>query len=130
MWCKPSNGHLQGYWADRLKSRQEHNFSDKQKGSSSKSEDRRWYLIEACSFSQVNGFPAIDKGSQGEIHVFYCGSALPAAHSHDSLATPDSSCSIEVEEATSSKLDILLALAVEVQGDFLSLRHNMKTCQS
>ena len=89
-------------------------------------EDRRQYLIGAGSFSQVNGLPAIDKGSQGEIHVFYCGSAFPAAHSHNSLATPDSSCPIEVEEATSRKLDILLALAVEVQGNFLSLCHNTK----
>ena len=87
-------------------------------------QDRRRYLIDAGSFSQVDGLPAIDKGSQGEIHVFYRGSAFPSAHSHNGLATPDASCSIEVEEATSSKLDILLALAVEVQGNLLSLRYN------
>lgn len=81
----------------------------------------RWYLIDAGSFSQVDGLPAIDKGSQGEVHVLHCGSALPAAHSHNGLAPPDSSSSIEVEEPTSGKLDVLLTLAVEVQRDFLGL---------
>ena len=84
-------------------------------------EEERCYLIDAGGFSQVDGLPAIDKGAQGEVHVFYSGSALPATHSHDGLAAPDSSSSIEVEEATSCKLNILLTLAVEVQGDLLSL---------
>ena len=73
------------------------------------------YLIDAGGFCEVDGLPAIDKGSEGEVHVLNCGSALPAANSDDGLATPDSSCSIEVEEAPSRKLDILFTFAVEVQ---------------
>ncbi len=73
------------------------------------------YLIDAGGFSEVNGLPAIHKGSEGEVHVFNCGSALPATNSDNGLTAPDSSCSIEVEEAPSRKLDILFTLAVKVQ---------------
>ena len=79
------------------------------------------YLINAGCFSQVDSFPAVHKGSQGEIHVFNSGSALPATNSNNGLAAPDASCSIEVEEATSGKLDILLTFAVKVQRDLLGL---------
>ncbi len=73
------------------------------------------YLIDAGCFSEVDGLPAINKGSEGEVHVFNCGSALPATDSYNGLTAPDSSCSVEVEEAPSSKLDVLFTFAVEVQ---------------
>lgn len=73
------------------------------------------YLIDAGGFREVDGLPAIDKGSEGEVHVFNRGSALPATNSDNGLAAPNSSCSIEVEEASSCKLDVLFTFAVEVQ---------------
>ena len=73
------------------------------------------YLIDAGGLSEVDGLPAIYKGSEGKVHVFNCGSALPATNSDNGLAAPDSSCSIEVEEAPSCKLDVLFTFAVEVQ---------------
>ena len=73
------------------------------------------HLIDTSSFCKVDGLPAIDEGSEGEVHVLNCGSALPAANSHNGLAAPDTSCPIEIEEATSRKLDILFTFAVEIQ---------------
>ena len=83
----------------------------------------KWYLIDAGGLCEVDGLPAIDKGSEGEVHVLNCGSAFPATNSHNGLAAPDSGCPVEIEKAASCKLDILLTFAVEVQGDFLSLQH-------
>lgn len=73
------------------------------------------YLVDAGGFGEIDGLPAINKGSEGEVHVLNCGSALPATNSDNGLAAPDSSCSIEVEEAPSGKLDVLFTFAVEVQ---------------
>ena len=57
-----------------------------------------------------------------QVHVLDSGSALPATHGDDGLAAPDSSCAVEVEEAARCKLDVLLTLAMEVEGNFLSLQ--------
>lgn len=81
-------------------------------------------LIEAGGLSEVDGLPAIDKGTQGKVHVLNGCSALPATNSNDGLAAPDASCTVEVEEAASCKLYILLTLAVKVQGDLLSLQQS------
>ena len=79
-------------------------------------------LVDTGGVSEVDGLPAIHKCAQGEVHVLNGCSALPATDCNDGLAAPDSSCSVEVEEAASCKLNILLTLAVKIQRDFLSLQ--------
>lgn len=71
-------------------------------------------LIHTCGVSEVDGLPAVHECSQGQVHVLNCGPALPATNCDNGLAAPNASCAVEVEEATSSKLNVLLTFAVKV----------------
>ena len=47
------------------------------------------YLIDTDDIVQVDGFPAIDIGSQREIHVLYSGPAFPPSYSYNGLPPPN-----------------------------------------
>jgi hypothetical protein len=61
------------------------------------------HLIHTCYVQKIDCLPAIHKSSQGEVHVLYGSSALPAPNSDDRLSPPDT-CSQDVRSYRSGSL--------------------------
>ena len=80
-------------------------------------------LIYASDIAEVDGLPPVHIGPQRKIHVFNSCSAFPATNGHNCLSSPNSRCSIEVEETTMCKVYKLLTLAVKIEGDLLGLQN-------